>query len=71
MSLRTEDIKLVKQLEDALVAELDRQHLEGEIEVDATGAEHFDPVDGEIVGRPDWFKVAQAVAEALWAEEGR
>lgn len=71
MALRTEDIALVKQLEDALVGELDRQHLDGEIEQDSTGSAHFDAIDGEIAGRPDWFKVAQAVAEALWEEEGR
>ncbi|ALF00608.1 hypothetical protein SEA_SLIMJIMMY_80 [Mycobacterium phage SlimJimmy] len=71
MSLRAEDIPLIKMLEDALVAELDRQHLNGEIEPDSTGSEHFDAVDGELAGRPDWFKVARAVAEALWAEEGR
>lgn len=71
MALRTEDIALVKQLEDALIAELDRQHLDGEIENDSTGAEHFDAIDGEIVGRPDWFKAAQAVIEAYWEEEGR
>ena len=71
MSLRPEDIRLVKQLEDVLVAELDRQHLDGEIETDSTGSAHFDAIDGEIAGRPNWFKAAQVVAEALWEEEGR
>jgi hypothetical protein len=71
MTLRTEDIVLVKQLEDVLITELDRQHLDGEIEVDSTGSAHFDAIDGELVGRPDWFKAVTAVVEALWDEEGR
>ncbi|QNJ56892.1 hypothetical protein SEA_REINDEER_82 [Mycobacterium phage Reindeer] len=71
MSLRVEDIPLIKQLEDVLVAELDRQHLDGEFEPDSTGAQYFDAVDGEITGKPDWFKAVKAVVEALWEEEGR
>ncbi|APQ42195.1 hypothetical protein J4U02_gp089 [Mycobacterium phage Aziz] len=71
MSIRTEDIPLIKQLEDVLVGELDRQYLDGEIESDSTGSAHFDAVDGEITGKPDWFKVVRAVVEALWEEEGR
>lgn len=71
MALRPEDLTLIKQLEDVLIAELDRQHLDGEIETDSTGAEHFDAVDGEIVGKPNWFKAVAAVIEGYWDEEGR
>lgn len=71
MALRTEDISLVKQLEDVLISELDRQYLNDEIEIDSTGNAYFDALDGEIVGKPDWFKAVTAIVEALWEEEGR
>lgn len=70
-ALRTEDIPLIKQLEDVLVAELDRQHLDGEIGEDSTGSSYFDPADGEITGKPDWFKAITVVMQAFWLEEGR
>lgn len=69
--IRPEDLPLIKQLENAFVAELDRQYLDGEIEEDSTGATFFDAVGGELVGRPDWFKAITVVVEALWEEEGR
>lgn len=71
MTLRAEDIPLIKQLEDVLVAELDRQHLNGEIEDGSMDSAFFDAVDGEISGRPDWFKAITKVMEAYWEEEGR
>ena len=71
MTLRPEDTVLVKQLEDVLIAELDRQYLDGEIEAGATEGAFFDAVDGELNGRPDWFKVVTKILEAYWDEEGR
>lgn len=71
MSLRPEDITLVKSLEDVAIAELDRQFLDGEIEPSSTEDAYFDAVDGELNGRPDWFKVITKVMEAYWEEEGR
>lgn len=71
MTLRTEDITLVKQLEDVLVAELDRQFMDGEIEDDSTGNAYFDSVSGEVTGQPNWFKAVTVVLEAYWEEEGR
>jgi hypothetical protein len=71
MSLRAEDIKLVKQLEDALVSELDRQYMSDEFAPDSTGSTYFDSVSGEITGIPDYFKAITKVMEALWDEEGR
>ncbi|MDM2418364.1 Uncharacterised protein [Mycobacteroides abscessus subsp. massiliense] len=71
MSLRPEDTLLIKQLEDVAIQELDRQHLELEIEDSSTDSAYFDAISGEIVGRPDWYKVITKVMEAYWAEEGR
>lgn len=71
MALRTEDISLVKQLEEVAIGELDRQYMDGEFEPDSTGSEFFDAANGEISGTPDWFKLITAVVEALWEEEGR
>ena len=71
MTLRPEDCTLIKQLEDVLIAELDRQYLNDEIADDSTGAVYFDAVDGELVGKPDWFKALSKVIEAYWDEEGR
>lgn len=70
-ALRAEDIPLIKQLEDVLVTELDRQHLNGEIEDGSTETAYFDAVDGEVSGRPDWFKAITAVMQSYWDEEGR
>jgi hypothetical protein len=70
-ALRTEDIPLIKQLEDALVSELDRQYLSDEIAEDSTGSSFFDAIEGEIAGKPDWFKAITAVMQAYWEEEGR
>lgn len=70
-SLRAEDTRLIKQLEDVAIAELDRQYLDGEIEASSTESAFFDAVDGEINGRPDWFKVITKVMLAYWEEEGR
>lgn len=70
-ALRAEDIPLIKQLEDALVEELDRQYLNNEIEEDSTGSSYFDAPSGEVCGRPDWYKAITAVMQAYWAEEGR
>lgn len=69
--LRSEDIPLIKQLEDKLVEELDRQYLNNEIGEDSTGSSYFDAADGEITGKPDWFKAITAVMQAYWDEEGR
>lgn len=71
MALRTEDIALIKELEDRLVSELDRQHMDGEIEEDSTGSAYFDPATGEITGIPDWFKAITVVMEHFWEENGR
>lgn len=63
---------IIADLEAAIIAELDRQHLDGEIEPSAAfGDSHFDAIDGDLVGRADWWKVAAAVIEAYWTEEGR
>ena len=69
--LRSEDIPLIKQLEDVAVAELDRQYLNNEIGEDSTGSSFFDAIAGEITGKPDWFKVITAVMQGFWDEEGR
>ena len=71
MSLRPEDCTLIRQLEDVLIGELDRQYLDGEIEARSTESAYFDAVDGEINGRPDWFKALSKVMEHYWEEEGR
>ncbi|WP_099021221.1 hypothetical protein [Mycolicibacterium palauense] len=71
MPIRAEDTVLIKQLEDVLIAELDRQYLDDEIEASATEDSYFDAIDGELNGRPDWFKVVTKVMEAYWEEEGR
>lgn len=70
-ALRAEDIPLIKQLEDVLVAELDRQYLNNEIAEDSTGSSFFDAPSGEICGRPDWFKAITKVMQGFWDEEGR
>ncbi|OHT91328.1 Uncharacterised protein [Mycobacteroides abscessus subsp. abscessus] len=71
MSLRPDDTVLIRQLEEVFVSELDRQYLDGEIEETTTGEVYFDAVDGELSGRPDWYKAVTKVMEAYWAEEGR
>lgn len=71
MTLRAEDIPLIKSLEDVAIGELDRQFLNGEIEASSTEDAFFDAVDGELNGRPDWYKVITKVMEAFWDEEGR
>lgn len=71
MSIRPEDTRLIKQLEDVLVAELDRQHMDGEIEPDSTGSAYFDAASTELTGIPDWYKAVTKVMEAYWEEEGR
>jgi hypothetical protein len=69
MSLRAEDIPRIKQLEDVLMAELDRQSMDNEFDDSYPG--YFDPVSGLIEGKPDWFKAITAVMTAYWDEEGR
>lgn len=71
MTVRPEDVRLVKQLEEVAIGELDRQFLDGEIKPTSTDEVYFDAVDGELTGRPNWFKVISAVLEAFWEEEGR
>jgi hypothetical protein len=70
MSLRPEDTRLIKQLEDVLIDELDRQHMDGEIE-DGSGMAYFDAMSTELTGIPDWYKAITKVMEAYWEEEGR
>ena len=69
--LRAEDIPLIKQLEDVLIAELDRQYMDGEIEDGSTESSYFDNVSGEINGIPDWHKAIRRMMEHYWDEEGR
>jgi hypothetical protein len=68
---RPEDCVLFQALEQVIIDELDRQFLDGEIQDGATESAYFDAVDGDVTGRPDFYKVAQRVAQALWDEEGR
>lgn len=70
-SMRPEDCLLFQSLEQVIIDELDRQFLNGEIQDGATDSAYFDAVDGDITGRPDFFKVARRLVEALWDEEGR
>lgn len=70
-ALRSEDIALIKQLEDVLVAELDRQYISGEFGEGSMGSSYFDAQSGEIEGHPDYFKAITKVVQALWEEEGR
>lgn len=69
--IRLEDLPFVSELEGVIISELDRQHLDGAIEVSATGESYFDSIDGDIGGRPDWFAVAKAVLHAVRMEEGQ
>ena len=69
--IRPEDCVLFQALEQVVIDELDRQFLDGEIRDGATESAYFDAVDGDVTGRPDFYKVAQKVAEAIWMEEGR
>lgn len=69
--MNLEDTTLLNQLEAAILAELDRQFLLGEIQHDQYDGAYFDAVDGTLDGRPDWFLVANAVLVALREEEGR
>lgn len=71
MSLRTEDIALIKDLEDAFISELDRQNMDGEIDDGLADSAYFDPATGEINGIPDWFKALSVVFELYWNENGR
>lgn len=57
------DRRLFCQLESALLEELDRQNLNGEIDPGALDQAFFDPVDGDLCGRPDWWRVVAAVIE--------
>ncbi len=64
------DLPLISRLETALLDELDRQYLNGDIEPSSDGQDgFFDPVDGELNGRADWHAACAAVFNAL-KEEG-
>lgn len=71
MSLRPEDIRVINQLEDDLFAELDRQHMDGEIEDGSAESAYFDPMTGELNGIPDWFKAVSTIMQSYWDENGR
>lgn len=71
MSLRTEDIAVIRELEDQLISELDRQYMDGEIEDGSEDSAYFDPMTGQVSGIPDWFKALTVVMQHFWEENGR
>ena len=58
-----EKYPLLTAVEDALLNELDRQHMAGSIDGTLTGDTYFDRVDGALVGAPDWSEVVKKVVE--------
>lgn len=64
--MRIDELPIVSAMEDVLIAELDRQYLNGEIAPSSSDdSGYFNAIDGELIGIPEWHAVCAAVYNAL------
>lgn len=64
--MRIDELPIISYLEQVAISEMDRQYLNDEIEpASSEESGYFNAIDGELIGRPDWFTLMKAVYNAL------